>query len=152
MRPVDSTARERLNRVWNQQDVPILLRRTGGEGLRMRLPYRPDNRAWIRNGRRSIPKWNAKAHYWDVPKAWFNKLVAECLDTFGSVYIIQPYREQEKCAPACWNATGDECQCSCMGEHHGMNNPAGHWRIISDTFATRWGEHAIACRLITRRT
>ena len=148
---MDHATRERLRGVWNQGKIPVLLRRAAGQGLRMRLPFRSDNRAWVRGDRRSIPKWNREEHYWEVPKAWFNQLVAQCLDTFESVYIIQPYREQEKCAPACWNATGDECQCSCMGEHHGTQGPAGRWKVISETFAARWEEQAVACRLMTRK-
>lgn len=49
------------------------------------------------------------------------------------------------------NALGDECQCSCMGEHHGSQGPAGRWKVVSNSFATRWGESAVACRLIRMR-
>ena len=140
---------ERLLKVWKQQRIPVILRRGGkGERLRARVPYSDDNRVWLQNSRRSSPQWIDKYRCWELPKAWFNDLVDRSLKRYGKVYIIQPYREQEKCAPACQNATGHECQCSCMGEHHGVGND-GSWFEVSDTFATRWGNRRLACRLLT---
>jgi hypothetical protein len=136
-----------LSSVWNQQQIPVVLRRTGrGEQLRGRLPYAEDNRRWLRNGRRMAPEWigGAKA-YWELPKSWFNDFVDRALLRYGKVYIVQPYREQEICARACQDARGHECQCSCMGAHHGIGNDGG-WFEVSDTFSTRWGERKLACR------
>jgi hypothetical protein len=62
--------------------------------------------------------------------------VDRSLAKYSKVYIIQPYREHEKCAPACQNAIGHECQCSCMGLYHGAGND-GSWFEVSETFATR---------------
>ncbi len=141
----------RCRQIWNQEDIPVVLRRTGkGERLRVRLPFDKTNSVWLRNGRRLRPEWNNKRKFWQLPKAWFNDLVDRSLERFGSVYIIQPYREQEKCAPACQNATGHECQCSCMGQHHGVGND-GSWFEVTEVFATRWGARELACRLLQRR-
>lgn len=138
-----------LKRIWNQARIPVVLRRAGkGKRLRVRLPYAETNRQWLQNGRRISPAWIAGPKYWELPKAWFNEFVERSLVRYGKVYIIQPYREQEKCAPACMNATGHECQCSCMGAHHGAGND-GSWFEVSDTFATRWGQEEIAYRLLT---
>jgi hypothetical protein len=111
---------EKLKYVWAQEQIPVVLRRTGkGQRLRVRLPYAETNRQWFQNGRRTSPDWIARKKYWELPKAWFNDFVDRALAKYDKVYIIQPYREQEKCAPACQNAIGHECQCSCMGQHHG---------------------------------
>ena len=137
--------------VWNQKDIPVALRRTGkGERLRVRLPYAETNRQWLRNGRRASPEWIASGKYWELPKAWFNDFVDRALAKYGSVYIIQPYREQEVCAPACQNAVGHECQCSCMGLNHGAGND-GSWFEVSEAFAVRWGPRELACRLLTAK-
>ena len=72
-----------------------------------------------------------------------------CRLRFGRVYVIQPYREFEKCAPACWNATGFTCECSCMGKNHG-SMPGGRWWVVADTFAIQWQGRRLACRLIER--
>ncbi len=138
--------------VWNQQKIPVVLRRAGqGEKLRVRLPFASDNRQWLQDDRRIRPKWiGGSDAYWELPKAWFNDFVDRALRRYGKVYIIQPYREQEVCARACQEAQGHECQCSCMGANHGVGND-GSWFEVSDTFATRWGERALACRLLVAR-
>jgi hypothetical protein len=140
-----------LNYVWGQEWIPVALRRKGkGQRLRVRLPFAETNRQWLQNGRRLSPDWIASKKYWELPKAWFNDFVERSLAKYGKVYVIQPYREQEKCAPACQNATGHECQCSCMGLYHGAGND-GSWFEVSDTFATRWNDQELACRLMTAR-
>ena len=140
-----------LTRIWNQQKIPVILRRTGkGQLLRARLPFTDNKRAWLQVGRRISPAWISGKRCWEIPKAWFNDFVERALRTFGQVYVIQPYREQEKCSPACLNAVGHECQCSCMGRNHGAGND-GSWFEISETFATRWGDQMLACRLMKAR-
>ncbi|MBA3068184.1 MAG: hypothetical protein FP825_06875 [Hyphomonas sp.] len=134
---------------WNQTHTPVIWRKAKPPIL-MRLPYDPTNRAWLQDGRRAKPGWNKAAKQWELPAAWFNDLVDRGLQRWGRIYIIQPYREQEKCAPACRNATGHECQCSCMGAHHGSGGGGG-WFDVSDTFSTRWGGEDVACRLLTAR-
>jgi len=37
-----------------------------------------------------------------------------------------------------------------MGLYHGMRND-GSWFEVSDTFATRWGNLELACRLLTAK-
>jgi hypothetical protein len=144
------TESDRINQIWRQNRIPVLWRMGKGISPRLRLPYREDNRAWIQNGRRTNIRWDRNEKYWEIPQSWFNDLVERCVEEFDKVYIIQPFREQEKCAPACWNATGYECQCSCMGENHGAGGGSGRWTVISDTFATRWGQETIACRLLSK--
>ena len=144
-RKIDSKA---LRKIWNQQSIPVVLRRTGqGQKLRVRLPYAKDNQTWLKECGKAKPEWIADGKYWELPKSWFNDFVNRALERYGEVYVIQPYREQEKCAPACMNAVGHECQCSCMGRNHGIGND-GSWFEVSDAFATRWGEEHIACRLL----
>lgn len=140
-----------LKSVWNQARTPVVLRRGGkGQRLRIRLPFAGGNRHWLQAGKRTAATWVPTHKCWEVPKAWFNEFVEKALHRYGAVYVIQPYREQEKCATACLNATGHECQCSCMGANHGAGND-GSWFEVSETFATRWGEQHLACRLMVRK-
>ncbi|MDF1586682.1 hypothetical protein [Marinimicrococcus flavescens] len=140
-----------LRAVWNQTRIPVVLRRGGkGQRLRIRLPFAQDNRRWLQAGKRMAATWVPVHTCWEVPKAWFNEFVERAVLRYGALYVIQPYREQEKCAPACLNATGHECQCSCMGANHGAGND-GSWFEVSETFATRWGEQQLACRLMVRK-
>ena len=140
-----------IKRVWRQKVLPVVYRGSGSKPLLLRLPYSKDNYAWLRNDNQRKPKWIPKYTCWHIPKSWFNDIVDRALIRFDKIYVIQPYREQEKCAPACWKAKGHECQCSCMGANHGSQNPAGSWFIVSETFATQWRNQELACRLLTRK-
>jgi hypothetical protein len=141
---VDSSLRQ----VWNQKKIPVVLRRGGkGQLLRLGIPFSTENRTWLRNGRRTNAIWLKQLKCWELPASWFNDFVKRALNRYGKLYVIQPCREQEKCAPACQNAVGHECECSCMGANHGIGND-GSWFEVSETFATRWGEQRLACRLM----
>jgi hypothetical protein len=140
-----------IQAIWNQDEIPVVLRRTGkGELLRVRLPFSSDNRQWLQNARRTTPAWIASRKFWEIPKAWFDDFVNRALQRYGRLYVIQPYREQEICSPSCQNAKGHECQCSCMGVHHGTGGD-GSWFEVSDAFSTRWGERMLACRLMVAK-
>ncbi|MBP2238100.1 hypothetical protein J2Z31_004627 [Sinorhizobium kostiense] len=139
----------RLKAVWTQTTIPVVMRLGIGRPLSVRLPFAEGNGEWLKMGRRRDPKWNSNDRFWELPKAWLNTIVDRSLDRYGSVYVIQPYQEQEKCSPACMNAQGHECQCSCMGANHGAGND-GSWFEVSDAFACRWNEYTIACRLMKR--
>jgi hypothetical protein len=141
--------RERILAAWNQKPIPVIVRREKkGEKLCVRLPYEKNNRQWLQKGRKNSPEWISEKKQWEIPKSWFNDLVERLLTKYKKLYIIQPFKEQQKCAPACMNATGHVCECSCMGANHGVGND-GSWFEVSDTFATRWGEAHVACRLMT---
>lgn len=146
MRPDEKEAKV----VWNNGAVPVVLRRGGSQAVRLRIPFSSENREWLKNGaRKKEPEWEPKQKYWELPHSRFNELVAMILERFGHLYIIQPYREKEVCAPACMNAHGFECECSCMGANHGAAHSGG-WFEVSDTFAVRYGETRLACRLLLK--
>ena len=136
-----------ISSILKQTKIPVIYRPENVGSVMVKLPYANNNKDWLRNEKRSKPHWISTSKYWRIPRAWFNDTVERCLHRFGKVYVIQPYREQEKCSPACMNAKGHECQCSCMGANHGQGE-GGSWFVVSDTFATRRGEKDIACRLM----
>ena len=142
--------REEIVKVWRQEVIPVIYRQGKGFPLLVKLPNIKENHFWLQNSKRSEPVWDRQYKCWETPKAWFNELVKRLLMRFGKLYIVQPYREQEKCAPACMNAVGHECQCSCMGVNHGSHSSSNDWLIVSDAFATRWGEKELAGRLMER--
>lgn len=139
---------EQAKKTWNNGKIPVILRRGGGEALRLRLPMPEGAKAWLqKKPRNRKPIWNPVKRYWELPASRFNDLVEMMLRRFGSIYIIQPYREKEVCARACMEAHGFECQCSCMGVHHGSGSGSG-WYEVSDSFAVLYGERRLACRLV----
>lgn len=128
----------------------MIYRAGRGLPLMVKLPYSTDNRAWLRGDHRRQPAWNRKFRCWETPASWLDDLVSQLLYRFGRLYLIQPFRVQEKCAPACWRAQGFECECSCMGANHGSESSAGKWWVVSDTFALQWQGRELACRLIRK--
>lgn len=137
-----------LRKVWWQTLVPVVYRQGHGKPLLVRLPFAETNREWLRNDKRNKPHWDPQYKCWEVPKAWFENLIRRLTHRFGSVYVVQPFNTNEKCAPACWNAVGIECECSCMGRNHGSSNPEGKWHVVSNTLAVQWGTKQYSCRLI----
>ncbi len=137
-------------RVWKQGYIPVIYRQCRGLPLLIRLPFGNRNMDWLKGERRRRPVWVPRFKCRRVPGAWFDDPVDASVARFGKVYAIQPYRETEKCAPACWTASGYDCQCSCMGANHGAEYPEGKWRVVSETCAVRFGERRYGCRLIAR--
>jgi hypothetical protein len=141
-----------ISTVWKNGGTPVILRRGGSMSLRIRLPFAPENRSFLKVGsRKKEPEWNKEKKYWSLPPSRFNELVDLLLNRFGKVYIIQPHVETEKCASACMNAEGHDCQCSCLGANHGRGND-GRWFEISDSLAVRHGKKVYGSRLLTKRT
>ncbi len=155
----------RLRQIWEQQSVPVIFRQQQPSRVLIRLPFAAevgaghrrarafsaDNAKWLRGEHRHIPKWIPQFKCWKTPVSWFNDLIEQCLRRFGRVYVVQLHREQQKCAPACWNAVGFDCECSCMGAGHGAGHPGGRWYEVSDTFAYEWGPRKYACRLLVAK-
>jgi hypothetical protein len=143
-----ATEEQEARRVWNQTTIPVVFRQTEkGAQLLVRLPFRDDNRIWLNSHGKSSVDWNKVKKHWLLPKSWFNNFVESSLKRYGKLYVIQPYIEHEICAPACRNAEGHECQCSCMGANHGIHDGSG-WFDVSETFAIRFSEKRMACRLM----
>lgn len=104
-----------LKRIWRQGDIPVVFKRRHPLPVLVRVPFAVGNKDWLRDGRRNIPNWNSQFKAWETPTAWFDSVIKLCLRRYAQAYVIQLYREQQKCAPACWNAEGFHCECSCMG-------------------------------------
>lgn len=132
--------------IWRNGKIPVVYQPPGKQPLLVRLPYREDNYLWLRDDGRHI-QWHPQWKAWEIPRSRLNKTVQLALERFESCYLIQSYRPLEKCAPACWNAQGFECHCSCMGANHGTGMALSH--VISETFAFEWGQQKLGCRLIT---
>lgn len=129
-----------VNEIWGNKVIPVVYRRSGKNDIWVRLPFSKDNRSFLGGGtRKQEPVWNAEKKVWSLPRSRFNDVVDLILRRHGKAYIIQPYVDTEKCAPACRNATGHECQCSCLGANHGSGND-GSWFDISDSLALRHGK------------
>lgn len=138
----------KLRIIWHQTEAPVIYRQARPAPVLLRLPHSSDNYDWVRGDNLRKPIWNHKFKCWETPVSWFDDLIQRSLKRFRKVYVIQLHKEHQKCAPACWNANGFHCECSCMGANHGSGHPGGNWHEVSETFAFQWGPRQYACRLI----
>lgn len=104
-----------LKDLWRQGKIPVIFKRNKPLPVLARIPFAEGNMEWLRDGRRLKPDWCAQFKAWEIPTAWFDSVIKLALRRHQEVYVIQLYREHQKCAPACWNAEGFHCECSCMG-------------------------------------
>lgn len=137
-----------LRDLWRQGKVPVVFRRERPAPLLVKIPFATNNKEWIRDDQTRKPVWDAEHKAWEVPRAWFERTVKLCLRRYRSCYVVQLHRERQVCAPACWDALGLDCECSCMGENHGGGKPAGRWYELDETFAVSWGVQRYAVRLL----
>jgi hypothetical protein len=143
-----STQDPKLKEIWHQTSIPVVVRKTKGNPLLIRLAFAPDNREWLKSDHRINPIWNTQYKHWETPRSWFEPVVQAILERFGAIYVIQPLQPLQVCARACWDAAGLECECSCMGAHHGSGHPQGRWYEVSETCALTWGERKYSYRLL----
>lgn len=158
---MDGNERARIKQVLRQRSVPSIVRKVSDDqqGLHVRLPFDPTNRAWLAKGKQEWRvDWNDAKEHWVTPVSWFADdaacgyigLAKRCLERYGQLYIIQPYMPTKKCAPACMNAAGLICDCSCMGEHHGEGGPNADWFVVNEAFCVKTaGPRQVACRLVS---
>lgn len=137
-----------LNSFWNQTRLPVVFKRQRPAPLLVRLPYAADNKVWLRAGQQNKPSWDKGHRAWEVPQAWFERTIRLSFSRYQACYVIQLYREKEVCAAACWNAVGADCECSCMGAHHGSGKSSGRWYEVGETFAVMWGIQRYSVRLL----
>jgi hypothetical protein len=134
--------------VWGDKTLPRIAIPPKG-GLRVRLPYSQSNRDWLRIGQRK-PVWNKANRYWEIPRSHLNRIAKHALEAFGQCWIIQSISRLEVCAPACWNASGLDCECACHGENHGSENDDS-WFVVCESFACRSAGVDYSIRLIGAR-
>ncbi len=139
-----------LRAIWKQSKIPVVYRQGDSKPLLIRLPFSRDNRAWLKEKpRQKDPEFFDQYKCWKLPKSRFDSIIKKALVRYEQVYVIQPYRVLEICSSSCMNATGFECECSCMGKNHGAG-VIDSWYEISETLAVQWHDREYACRLIKR--
>jgi len=130
--------------IWRNGRIPVVYRPGRREYLLARIPFTGESILWLAGEGKHRIEFNPRFKAWEIPPTRLNDIIKRCLNRFGETWLIQSYREFEKCAPACWNAEGFDCQCSCLGENHGSGRELEH--IVSETFAFEWGGRRLSAR------
>ncbi|MGW9676154.1 hypothetical protein ACWGUN_23845 [Streptomyces koyangensis] len=104
--------------------------------LWMRMPFGTTNRAWLHDelGDRIRPEWNntVRPARWEIAKPHLKTLTTALSNRFGEVHVILEFSTTERCDHKCQTATGDDCSCSCRGEHHGGGTYWMNWQLVGE--------------------
>ncbi|MER7960016.1 hypothetical protein [Streptomyces sp. NPDC096030] len=103
-----------------------------------KIPARKGNRRWLHGtvGIRS-PEFNGDR--WNLPRSSLVRLVTGAVDRFGFIVLWRDMAKLSRCTRACLEATGVECQCSCLGAHHGQD-AAGWFERVGDAVVGEQGQ------------
>lgn len=86
-----------------------------------KIPPRKGNRGWLHKTL-SIRSPQLEDDRWHLPRNCLVKLVTGAVDRFGHAVLWRDVTSLSRCTSMCLDAQGMDCQCSCMGEHHGTNS------------------------------
>jgi len=146
-----------INTIFSQNSFPVVCNPPTDSGLWIKIPADwndkddPRRYHWLCNLLPRKPRWFLQYKSWIIPERHLQLITKELLDKFGCVILLQLHREKEVCAPACWNAQGLECHCSCLGVNHGAGQPGGRWYIVGEAYAVQWaGDLKVSCQYLIR--
>lgn len=141
-----------LNPAWRFAREAIILKR-GGSPLMVRIPFAPDNRAWLGSIRTQVRGlvWKRDDRHWECPAAWLGALAEVMVARYGRVWLVQEFDGAAGCNEACMNARGLDCECGCLGKNHGAGAADGWARRVevADTCTLLGGIYG--CRLLGPR-
>jgi hypothetical protein len=132
--------------------IPVLYDPGKNKKLWLVMPYWREGSTWLqgehsRHNHHYIRTGTSDPNHWEFPRLWLTDTVHRLLQKFGQCYHVQVFYHTQVCAPACWDAEGFICECSCVGENHGKGKPKGA-HVISETFAITWKQRDLSCRLL----
>lgn len=119
---------------------PHIYRPLQPERMRLWMPHQGgSNRSWLHAalGARIQPVYDSPSGRWLIARPHFTVLVDALLDRFEQVDVSAEFSATQKCDTRCRNAEGDDCDCSCLGEHHGGGLWGGGWFQVGETTLIR---------------
>jgi|SRR3569833_536614 len=102
------------------------------------IPAVKGNLRWLRQSVR-IRSPRLDGDRWHLPRNCMIKLVTAGVDRFGHVVVWRDMSRLSQCNRACLEATGLECDCSCLGVHHGQD-AIGWFERVGDVMVADLGE------------
>ena len=71
-------------------------------------------------------------------------------ERFGEVDVLLEYSTTQKCDRRCREAEGDDCECSCLGEHHAGGMYMHGWIEVGETTLIQPGRQLRHMRVVRR--
>ena len=132
---------------------PRVYRAVGVNRITCWMPYEGgSNRAWIHEvlGSRIRPEYNRQTREWEVARDHLLSLVEALAERFGEVDVLLEYSTTQKCDRRCREAQGDDCECSCLGEHHAGGMYMHGWIEVGETTLIKPGRQLRHMRVVQR--
>lgn len=117
----------------------IWLQRKKGKVI-AKLPKRENDLSWLR---RTVgidrPRIDAR-EYWHLPRNCLNRLVMAAIDRYGYVVPCRDMSKLSRCNRSCQAAEGLQCDCMCLGVHHGEEDAGGWFELVGEVLVDERGE------------
>ncbi|GGX41909.1 hypothetical protein GCM10010341_74880 [Streptomyces noursei] len=104
-----------------------------------KIPARKGNRRWLHETVR-VRSPEFEGDRWLLPRSCLTRLVTAAIDRYGFVVLCRDMSRLSRCTRACLEATGAECQCSCLGVHHGQDSD-GWFERVGDAMVADLGDY-----------
>lgn len=105
-----------------------------------KIPAQKGNRRWLHETVR-IRSPQLKGDRWSLPRSCLVRLVTAAVDRYGFIVLWRDMSKLSRCTRACLEAMGAECDCSCLGAHHGQDSE-GWFERVGDAVVADLGECA----------
>lgn len=103
-----------------------------------KIPARKGNFRWLHETVR-IRSPRLEGDRWVLPRSCLVRLVIAAVDRYGYIAVWRDMSRLSRCTRACLEAEGIECNCSCLGVHHGQDS--GDWfERVGDVVVADLGE------------
>ncbi|KAB8186986.1 hypothetical protein FH608_046390 [Nonomuraea phyllanthi] len=105
-----------------------------------KVPPRKGNFRWLHHTL-EIRSPSLEGDRWSLPRNCLMKFVMAAIDRFGYVAVYRDMSKLSRCTKSCLDAMGMECDCSCLGAHHGESS-GGWFERVGDAVVADLGEIA----------
>lgn len=99
--------------------VPLIWLPRDGKVI-AKIPARKGNRHWLQQSVR-VRSPRFESDRWILPRNCTTRLVIAATDRYGQVVVCRDMTKLSRCTQSCLDASGFDCDCSCLGLHHGEN-------------------------------
>jgi hypothetical protein len=104
-----------------------------------KIPPRKGNYRWLHH-HLAIRSPRLDGDRWHLPRNCLLKFVTAAVDRYGYVAVYRDMSKLSRCNRLCLEAQGMECDCSCMGAHHGTADSGGWFEVVGDAVVADLGE------------
>ncbi|MGW5440485.1 endonuclease domain-containing protein [Nocardia asteroides] len=105
-----------------------------------KIPPQKGNRRWLHKSVR-IRSPILDGDRWYLPRTCLTRLVVAAVDRYGHVVVARDMTRLARCTQSCLDATGMECDCSCMGLSHGTGDDGNWVTAVGDVVVSDCGDH-----------